>query len=141
MRVLNKTLPLPLPLPGVRPAPFPAALFYPLVQEPGPLCPERLHAEDQGRERQRPPTGNPFFFPCLLLRSLFSLSFCLFVVFGLCGGGGRRGASFRLVRGGVGAPAGGAGPLPPPPHCLPAIAPLPALEKKEAKRMIRPETK
>jgi hypothetical protein len=39
---------------------------------------------------------NVFFF-CLLLRSLFSLSFCLFVVFGLCGGGGRRGASFRLV--------------------------------------------
>jgi hypothetical protein len=55
------------------------------------------------------------FLPRLLLRSLFSLSFCLFVVFGLCGGGGRRGARFRLARAGVGAPAGGVGSVPAPP--------------------------
>jgi hypothetical protein len=48
----------------------------------------------QGKERQGPPTQKLYFFPCLLLllRSLCSLSFCLFVVL-ICaaavGGGGR----------------------------------------------------
>ena len=71
--------PLPPPPPALlRPSPSP---------QPEPGSKEGKDEADQ----------KPFFFPCLLLRSLFSLSFCLFVVFGLRGGGGQGGLAFGLL--------------------------------------------
>jgi hypothetical protein len=58
---------------------------------------QKFAAQRLSRKGKRP-TEKPFFFPCLLLQSLFSLSFRLFVVFSLYGGGGRGRAIFRLAR-------------------------------------------